>query len=341
MSDPRPEARITGLDDLLALIPFLLGFAPDDSLVIAALDERAARLITAVRVDLALGEQPPAAVQDTLAQVAGTLAAHGCTAVVVAGYGTLDRILRLLDVLPGTLADTGITLHDTVQVGDRRYRHLDTTTTGGRRPWVPFDPAVNAAATAAIVAGLAVLPDRAALAATLAPVTGAAQLRMAAATVTAVARIRQYAAGQHRGDGFDPAGLEIIGHTLLKATRQRLERLKAAYSAGRSAADEDAALLSALLGWPAAWTIAARQSTGAPWQIEMWSDLVRRAQPPFVTPVANLLALTAVQAGHGALASMAVDRALQADPGNRVAGVLRDAIAVGIAPSTMARLLHD
>ena len=71
----------------------------------------------------------------------------------------------------------------------------------------------------------------------------------------------------------------------------------------------------------------------------MWSDLVRRAEPPFTAPAATVLALCALQAGHGALASMAVDRALSADPQDRFAQLLHRAIAAGIDPDTVTALL--
>ena len=73
----------------------------------------------------------------------------------------------------------------------------------------------------------------------------------------------------------------------------------------------------------------------------MYSDLVRRAEPPFTAPAATLLALCALQAGHGALAAMAVDRALSADPQDRFAHLLHRAIAAGIDPDTVTALLTD
>ena len=47
----------------------------------------------------------------------------------------------------------------------------------------------------------------------------------------------------------------------------------------------------------------------------LWTDVVRRAQPGYVAAPASLLAFTAWQAGDGALANIALDRALADDPG--------------------------
>jgi Tfp pilus assembly protein PilF len=52
-----------------------------------------------------------------------------------------------------------------------------------------------------------------------------------------------------------------------------------------------------------------------------------------------MLALSAMQAGDGALASIAVQRALQADPTDHLAHVLGAAIAGGIDPATITALL--
>jgi Domain of unknown function (DUF4192) len=65
----------------------------------------------------------------------------------------------------------------------------------------------------------------------------------------------------------------------------------------------------------------------------LWTDLVRRAQPGYVAAPASLLAFTAWQCGDGALANVALDRAVADDPGYSMAILLRDALAAGAPPS--------
>ena len=60
-------------------------------------------------------------------------------------------------------------------------------------------------------------------------------------------------------------------------------------------------------------------------------------QPDFVAPPAALLAFTAWQAGDGALASIAIERALEADPEYSMALLVADALHAGLPPSA-ARL---
>jgi len=67
--------------------------------------------------------------------------------------------------------------------------------------------------------------------------------------------------------------------------------------------------------------------------IRLWTALTRRAQPGHVAAAASLLAFTAWQSGDGALANIALDRALADDPGYTMARLLRDALAAGLPPS--------
>ena len=68
----------------------------------------------------------------------------------------------------------------------------------------------------------------------------------------------------------------------------------------------------------------------------LWTDLTRRAQPGYAAAPASLLALTAWQAGDGAMANLALDRALADDPGYRMALLLREALAAGAPPKMAA-----
>ena len=65
----------------------------------------------------------------------------------------------------------------------------------------------------------------------------------------------------------------------------------------------------------------------------LWTDVVRRAQPGYVAAPACLLAVTAWQGGDGALANIALDRALADTPGYSMALLLRDVLDAGAPPS--------
>jgi hypothetical protein len=71
--------------------------------------------------------------------------------------------------------------------------------------------------------------------------------------------------------------------------------------------------------------------------LRLWTDLTRRAQPGYVAAPASLLAFVAWQSGDGALANVALDRALADDPAYSMALLLRQVITAGTPPS-LARL---
>jgi hypothetical protein len=71
--------------------------------------------------------------------------------------------------------------------------------------------------------------------------------------------------------------------------------------------------------------------------LRLLRDLTRLACPGYAAAPASLLAFTAWQCGNGALAHVALDRALDDDPGCRAAQMLRVAVSAG-APPSLARV---
>jgi hypothetical protein len=69
----------------------------------------------------------------------------------------------------------------------------------------------------------------------------------------------------------------------------------------------------------------------------LWTDVVRHAREPYVPAPASLLAFTAWQSGDGALANVAIERALAADPEYSMAHLIGQALDAGLPPSA-ARL---
>jgi hypothetical protein len=65
----------------------------------------------------------------------------------------------------------------------------------------------------------------------------------------------------------------------------------------------------------------------------LWTDILRGAATDYAPAPASLLAFTAWQAGNGALAAVAVDRALAADPGYSMAHLLGSAIQAALPPA--------
>jgi hypothetical protein len=75
--------------------------------------------------------------------------------------------------------------------------------------------------------------------------------------------------------------------------------------------------------------------TGSVHHIALWSDLTRRARPDLVPAPAGLLAFAAWRAGEGTLATLALNRALEANPGYRMAQLLYQMVQAGLPPSAL------
>jgi len=73
--------------------------------------------------------------------------------------------------------------------------------------------------------------------------------------------------------------------------------------------------------------------------LRLWLDLLPTAPAGWVAPVATLLAAAAYQRGNGALALLALERALDDDPGYNLARLLEQVTATGIPPHTVTAVL--
>jgi hypothetical protein len=356
-STDRPTIHIHNTEDLLALIPFILGFQPDASLVLVAMDPMDRGGVPfAARMSLPTTPESAAALPAALDVVTANLTARHGISVVLVGYGPTDPVGKAVAAATDAMQHAGIPIRETLRVADGRFWRLDSTEpASGTVDGTAFDPAESPVTATAVYAGLVALPDRDALADTLAPVTGEARDRMVAATAMAcefflavldAARAGTTAPDDPSGESSDEsagdpdAALHTpLGLALQKAARSYLTQAQDSYTAERPIGDDQAAALTVLLELPSLREFAARRTSGETWQIRMWTDLARRAQPPFTAGPATMLALSAMQAGNGALASIAIDRALDTDPDSRLAQLIGHALAAGIDPATVTALL--
>jgi hypothetical protein len=117
--------------------------------------------------------------------------------------------------------------------------------------------------------------------------------------------------------------------------RAVIEAVRTYRSGGRVSEDDPVAWLSVVLAQlpvrDDAWARMDPEHQEA--HLRLWSDVVRRACSRYVPAPASLLAFTAWQAGDGALANIAIDRALAADPAYSMALLLRDIMDAGVPPS--------
>jgi Domain of unknown function (DUF4192) len=329
----RCRVRVGSADAILAVVPHLIGFHPSDSLVMLGIGGPHARIRLAFRYDL---PDPPdeEVATDIAAHAATVLARQRLTMAIAVGYGSGEAVTPVVNVVAPALRKAGINVQDVLRVqGGRYWSYVCGDPDCCRPEGVPFDPAGHPASAALAAAGLTVRADRAELAGTLAPVADAAGPMR-----EAVGRARQRAgalidlgAAAAGGDPFLP---------IADAGRRSVKQAITRYRRGGALTD----------GYEIAWlglTLADLRVRDDAWarmdpqfhvaHQRLWIDLVRRLPAEFVSPPAALLAFTAWQAGDGALASVAIERALDADPGYSMALLVADALHAGLPPSA-ARL---
>jgi hypothetical protein len=79
----------------------------------------------------------------------------------------------------------------------------------------------------------------------------------------------------------------------------------------------------------------------APAAEAVWTELTRRAPAPLDAAPATLLAVSAWVRGDGALANVALDRALASEPSYTFAGLLRSALDACMHPAEVRRMIRE
>jgi Domain of unknown function (DUF4192) len=327
-----PKIKVGSVAGFLAVVPHLLGFHPDRSLVVVGLDSAHGRIILAFRYNL---PDPPDPVRagEIAGHAAAVLGQRGAATAIAAGYGPGALVTPVAAPLRAALQTAGITVRDLLRVEDGRYWSYVCQDPGCCPPdGVAFDGPAHPAAAALTAAGLDALPGRASLAAALTPVIGAAAEAMNQATERALRRAEELAA---------PApSREDATRLVVDAGRAAVREAIGVYRGGGRITDDDrlawlAVMLADLRVRDDAWARMEPRHRAA--HRRLWTDLVRRARDPYVPAPASLLAFTAWQSGEGALANVAIERALAADPGYSMAHLLGQAVDAGLPPSA-ARL---
>jgi hypothetical protein len=334
-SRPASVIRAGSPTALLAVVPHLLGFVPDMSLVVIGTAPPRDRIRVTLRYDL---PDPPDAdlAADIAAHAAGVLGAQQLPAAVAIGYGPEALVTPVAGAFLDASHLAGITLHDVLRVESGRYwsyRCDDEACCPAAG--VPFDGSAHPASAAMDGAGLRVLPGRTAVAARIAPLGGDTAESMRQATRRAEQHVARLLAKVRKSSRIG-AARRMIAAEGLAAVGAMIVRYR---NDGRFTSDYEIARISVALRdlrvRDDAWARMDPEHADA--YLRLWTDVVRRAQPGHVAPAAALLAFVAWQSGDGALANVALDRALTDDPGYSMALLLRQVIGAG-APPSLARL---
>ncbi|MGZ4464357.1 MAG: DUF4192 domain-containing protein [Nocardioides sp.] len=289
----------TSPEDVLAVVPVVLGFVPTDSVVMLTFGGSEP---FHARVDLPEAD----AVPDLVHTLVAPAVRHGVRRVVIIVYAEdarpADGVAR---ALAAGLQEAGIDVVECLRADGRRWFPLRAAS-AAERGGVPYDVRDHPFAAQAVLDGRVTHSSRAELAGGLAP-----DAPRVAAVATALRTAR-------------PATPDEVVETVRHHLRER------------SVPDDEeaAALLLGLLdddARAAAWALQSRASARE--HVALWTDLVRRAPDPVLVPAGSLLAFAAWLVGHGALAWCALDRVEALDPDDPLAAFLAQALEHALPPS--------
>jgi hypothetical protein len=296
-----PSIRLTGPASIIEAVPYLLGFTPADSLVLVGL--RGANITVTARIDLNDLTRP-----DALTHLTTALADQAQSSSVLAlTYGTP----RDPDRIANAVAASGMQLLDHLRVANGRYWSLTCNEpqccpTEGRP--IPTD---NTVAAEFVGLGASKTDSRSELAAIFTPADTASRLWPLIHTAEA-------ATGDDRS------------HSDTQALLQAAERNSRLWT------DEETAQLGVALTnlavRDAAWlAVDAGHLDGR----ELFLHLAHHLPEHYRAAPLFLFGWKSWREGNGALASIAVEHALHADPTYSAADLLQVALARAIDPRRM------
>jgi len=346
--DPPPTVRISGPGDIAAALPILIGFRPRESLVVVSLRAGKPQVFgLTARVDL----PPPALRSRVVDGVVRSLATDGPAAVVVAVVSEDDDV-RTAPVRPGfadgvpvpelphrdvvreavqAFARVGVPVREPLLVRRGRWWSYDCT-----RPCcapdagTPLPAGTSELAAATALTGQVVEGDRADLSRRIAPVGFLAAAGMAAACdeVGSAMALRSLVDGWDAVTAESGTLVEDAVATMGRPGAARLTDQQVARLAWglRELEVRDGALSFALGPSASAAEV-------------LWTELTRRAPAPLDAAPATLLAVSAWVRGDGAMANVALERALTSEPSYTLAGLLRTALDACIPPAEVRQLV--
>jgi hypothetical protein len=331
--------RLRTPGDLLALVTFLLGFHPRDSLVVVCTEpgtgtgtrtDKPGRLGLTIRVDLpAAGHLKP-----LCRQLVRTLRAQrpgGVMLLVVSDRPGADPPCRdVVDQLAEFLAEVSVPVQARVWAAElvegARWCCYDECACSG----VLDDPAASPLAAAAVAAGQVTYSDRSAMELLVAPGEQATLGRRAALLEAAI----------------DAAVLDGELAGVQAAQRDLAAVLSAVGAVGEAQpvlGDEEVVRLAVALSDPrvrdACLALSVGEQAGAAEQL--WTALCREMPDPEAAEPATLLAVAAIMRGNGGLANVALERAQAAWPGHRLSALVDAAIQAGTHPDSLAVWIMD
>ncbi|HEU0191393.1 MAG TPA: DUF4192 domain-containing protein [Mycobacterium sp.] len=329
MSKEQPDFKLNRPGALIAALPAILGFIPEQSLVLVSVD--GGELGSVLRVDLS---DQLAETVGHLAEVASAAAPAAAIAVIVDADGARcplcnEQHRRLCKALGAELNRFRIELW-AAHVVDRvapggRWHCVDDCGAGG-----PVDdPSASPLAAAAVLDGRRLYRRRTDLQAVIA----ADESPRGAAVAAAIGERAAARMAAHRADpdgSTDRARRDIADVTAVAH----------ALAAGQEPTDDELALAGCPLADVTVRDTLFGLAVGenAADAEALWALLSRTLPQPWRAEALVLLAFSAYARGDGPLAGVSLEAALRCAPAHRMAGMLDTALQSGLRPERIREL---
>ncbi len=319
-----PVVRLSSPGEIVASLPVLCGFPPQESVV--ALSLRGRRLGLTVRLDLPAPEHQAAAADLVAARMLG----DGASRVALVVLSEQGRRPELVEAFTERVGASGVEVLEALHVADGRWTSYRCT-----GPCCPAEgtavvetSAVMLAAAESALLGKAVLRSRDELVASIAPPV---LLAARAAERAYDAALERWADDRLRTNPVVARRLELrSARALLDAAREgRCPDLVAACTF--AAPLEDVLVRDEIAGWALhrGDDVHALLQAVVP-QLPVGGD----------APACTLLGWVAYARGEGALAGIAFDRALASEPDYHLALLLMSLLEGGVDPAEVRRVMR-
>jgi hypothetical protein len=316
--------------DLLAAVPFLVGYHPTDSLVVIAIKEGSIGM--AMRVDFP--SQDHAEIAARAVQLASYVRREKAEAAIVVGYlpAELFEVEESLTPYTHAIAEQGIEIKEAIEVRGARFRSIlcaDLNCCPPEGSLIP--PIVDSRITAEQIALGRPLPFPSVL-----------DMKE---SIAAMPRDRTLIAALKTIDLID---YEELGPSDVKLLQregaQAINRLCETYDRDGMSTDRNliALVLTRLNDLQVrdyAMGLTTPESAQILWA--MWRWILRIAPKGYVAAVAVIFATASYERGEGALAQRALDRAFEDDQKYSMAKLLRRTFAAGWPPSSFTAMREE
>lgn len=326
-----PPLRAKSPTDLLALVPSLLGFHPEESVVVLTVGEALAPFHA--RVDL---PTDPVGVEELAAHLADVARRNRSSRIAVVVYsddaGLAEALVAQLDL---ELSGSDVDLVCAVRADGERWWFLDGAARADAAG-TAYDVRSHPWMAQSVLDGTVVLGSRQELADTL--------VGNDPDETELIGDLADEVAERLAALVRAPLGSTAARHALVLEGRWVRHRVQRFLADGERLDAHDVARLTTVMAVSlevrdVAWAEMTRDDAAR--HVELWRDVVRRCPLELRAASAALLGFAAWLAGNGALAWCAVDRAQEAEPGYGLAGLLTQALAGAVPPSAWRPFPRD